>query len=128
MKERPLSITIISWILIIMGGVSSVTSYFSLQNPIAQKLMEENPIPINIQIVLMYFGLSVIVVCGVAMLKQINWGRYLYTGWSIIGFTIGLFTTPMKFAMIPGFLVMLVIVYFLFRSEANEYFKVKENA
>jgi len=128
MNQRPKSITVVCWILIIMGAISLVTSIVSFNNPIVKEIMSKNRIPINIQYVMMYAGLLVMLVSGVAMLKGQNWARLLYICWSIIGFIIGIATSPMKAAMIPGIIVFLVIVFFLFRPKANEFFKATEIA
>jgi hypothetical protein len=128
MNQRPKSITVVCWILIIMGAISLVTSTISLNNPMAKELMAKSPIPANIQYVMMYAGLLVMLLSGVAMLKRQNWARLLYVGWGIIGFIIGIATSPMKAAMIPGLIIFLVIVFFLFRPKANEYFKATEVA
>jgi len=77
---------------------------------------------------MMYAGLLITLVCGIAMLKGQNWARLLYVGWSIIGFIIGMATSPMKALMIPGVIVFLVVAFFLFRPKANEYFKATEAA
>lgn len=111
-----------------MGAISLVTSTISLNNPMAKELMAKSPIPANIQYVMMYAGLLVMLLSGVAMLKRQNWARLLYVGWGIIGFIIGIATSPMKAAMIPGLIIFLVIVFFLFRPKANEYFKATEVA
>ncbi len=128
MNQRPKSITVVCWILIIMGAISLVTSIISFNNPITKEIMAKSPIPANIQYAMMFAGLLVMLVSGVAMLKRHNWARLLYVGWSIFGFIIGIATSPMKAAMIPGLIVFLVIVFFLFRPKANEFFKATEIA
>jgi hypothetical protein len=122
MKHRPTSITVISWILIIMGGISLITSTISLNNPMAKELMSRSIMPISIQYLMIYAGLLIMIVCGIAMLKGQNWARLLYVIWSIIGFVIGIATSPMKAAMIPGIAIFLIAVFFLFRAKANVYF------
>jgi hypothetical protein len=122
MKKRPTSITVIAWILIVMGGISLIASTISLNNPMAKELMNRSPIPIPIQYAMMYVGLLITLISGIAMLKGQNWARFLYVIWSIIGFVIGIATSPMKVAMIPGFVLFLIVAFFLFRPKANEYF------
>jgi hypothetical protein len=128
MNERPKSITVVCWILIAMGGISLVTSIFSFNNPVAQELMSKSPIPISIQYVMMFVGLLITIICGIAMLKGMNWARLLYIGWSIIGFIIGIATSPMKAMMIPGLIIFFIFAFFLFRPKANEYFRSTEGA
>lgn len=59
MKKRPTSITVIAWILIVMSGISLITSTISLNNPMAKELMGRSLIPIPIQYAMMYVGLLI---------------------------------------------------------------------
>lgn len=122
MKTRPTSITIISWILVALGGVSLITSTLMLNNSAAKELMMRSPIPPSFQYAMLYLGLLVTITSGLAMLRAQNWGRLLYVIWGALGSLISVTTSPMKTAMIPGFVVYLVIVFFLFRPRANQYF------
>lgn len=95
------------------------------------KMMAENPMPIPLQYVFTYLGLSISIVAGFAMLKGKNWGRLLYTVWGIIGFAVGMATSPAKVAIIPGAILFVIVVVFLFLPKANAYFasgKSLENA
>jgi len=71
---------------------------------------------------MLYVDLLVLIISGVAMLKGLNWGRLLYVVWTAAEFVINVVTSPMKIAMIPGFLLYLVVVFFLFRPKANQFF------
>jgi hypothetical protein len=122
MKKRPTSVTVIAWILIVLGAISIIATAIMHDNPTAVALMSKSPLPVSIQYALTYFGSLVMVVSGVAMLMGHNWGRLLYVGWSVIGFVIGIITSPAKMAMIPGLVIFLILVFFLFRPKANEYF------
>ena len=126
MTIRPTSVTVISWILIVMGGISLITCTLMLNNPMAKELMARNPLPLSVQYAMMYVGLLVMITSGLAMLKGQNWARLLYVVWSALGFLIGVATSPMKTAMIPGLVVYLVFVFFLFRPKANQYFTGSE--
>ncbi len=128
MSERPKSITVVCWILIATGVISLVTGFFSFNNPVTQELMSKSPIPIGMQYVMMFVGLLISIVCGISMLKGMNWARSLYIGWSIIGITIGMATSPMKAMMIPGIVIFFILAFFLFRPKANEYFRSHEGA
>ena len=122
MKQRPKSISIIAWILIVIGAISLITTSAMINNPVTRDLMNNSPIPVPAQYIISYLGLFVTIISGIAMLNGKNWSRYLYIIWSLIGFTISITTFPIKTAIIPGFLVFLVAVYFLLRREANEFF------
>ena len=105
-----------------MGIQNLISSTLTLINPIARGLITLSPIPIRIQYAMMYARLLVMILSGIAMLKAQNWARFLYVNWSIIDFPVGVATSPMKLAMILGFVVFLIIAFFLFRPKANQYF------
>jgi hypothetical protein len=130
MKIRPTSVTVISWILIAMGGISLITTTMMLiiPNPRVQELMAQSPIPVPIQYVISYAGLAVMIISGLWMLKGQNWARLLYVIWSALGLVIGLATSPMKAMLIPGVLIYGVVVFFLFRPKANQFFSKPEAA
>jgi len=124
---RPTSVTVVAWILILMGGISLVTMTLvitsgMIDDPAARELISKSPIPVPVQYAITYIGLLIMLVCGVAMLKGQNWGRWLYVVGTAAGFLIGVITSPLKQAMIPGFVVFVVLTFFLFRPQANRYF------
>jgi hypothetical protein len=45
-----------------------------------------------------------------------------------VGFLIGILTSSLKEAMIPGFVFFGVVGFFLFRPKANKYFSDTESA
>lgn len=126
MKVRPTSVTVITWILIVTGVLSLVTVTLTLNNPTTKELMARSPIPIPVQYVMMYVGILVSIISGIAMLKGQNWARFLYVIWGAVGFLVGVTTSPMKLMMLPGFVLFLVVVFFLFRLKANQYFTATE--
>ena len=128
MMKRPTSVSIIAWFLIATSLISVITSYSSLDNPIAQELMAKNLLPLSVQYVMLYFGLAISVASGVAMLKGWNWGRTLYVAWSVFGLVIGLVTSPMKLVLIPSAIVLAIIVFFLYRPKVNAFFSSRQAA
>ena len=132
MRTRPTSITVIAWILILMGAISLVTTTLMINpvmtNPAARELLSKSPIPVPVQYAMTYVALLVMLVSGVAILKGQNWGRWLYVVGTALGFLIGIITSPLKSAMIPGFVVFVVVAFFLFSPKANKYFADQEPA
>lgn len=122
MNKRPTSISVIAWVLIVMGGISLIATTIMMNNHTARDMMAKSLLPIPVQYAISYIGLLVTIVSGAAMLKGINWARYLYVFWTIAGFFIGITTSPFKAAMIPGFILFLVVAFFLFRPKANSFF------
>jgi hypothetical protein len=132
MRTRPTSITVVAWILILMGAISLVTTTLMINpvmtNPATRELLSKSPIPVPLQYAMTYVALLVMLVSGIAILKGQNWGRWLYVVGTVLGFLIGIITSPVKSAMIPGFVVFVVVAFILFRPKANKYFADQESA
>jgi len=128
MNTRPKSVTIISWLLIIMASISIVSSALTYNNPDVVKLMELSAIPITMQYMIMAVGLLIMIISGIGMLYGKNYARILYVSWTPIAIIISLLTSPAITMMIPGIVFFLIIVFFLFRTESNIYFKKNSEA
>ena len=125
MKKRPISITIIAWYLIVVSAFGMIFNIVSLSHPMVKKMMTKNPMPIPLQLLLIYIGLLITFVSGIGMLNKQNWARFLFVIWGATGFLIQLFISPMKLALLPSILIFIIIALFLFRPAANSYFSEK---
>jgi hypothetical protein len=112
MLKWPTSVSVVCWIIIATSGLSLVSITRALSNPmvkeIAAKVMSQDPIPIPLQYLMLYGGLLIKAISGLAMLRGKNWGRLLFVSWSIFGFITGFATSPMKMGMIPGLVLFIV--------------------
>ena len=79
MKKRPTSVTVIAWILLVISALSLLGSTMAINNPMAQELMAKSPIPIPLQYVMLYLGLSIEILCAIFMLRAANWVRLIIT-------------------------------------------------
>ncbi len=68
MKNRPTSVTVIAWVLIVMGGISLISTTVMINNPMAHDLMSKSPMPIPVQYVMTYIGSLIMIISGIAML------------------------------------------------------------
>src|SRR5947207_2861006 len=75
---RPISVSVISWILIITSGFSVVFLPFSLNNPTSQQVFRVTGAPPAAVLALSLLGGIANIAAGVAMLKRLRWGRQLY--------------------------------------------------
>lgn len=122
MKSRPLSVAIIGWVLLVFGLYLLIVNLLTFNNSEIKDMMANSPMPMALQYALMYCGTLILIISGIGILKGKNWARWLYTIWGIIGIIISVVTTPINMMMIPGVLFFLIIVFFLFRRKANEFF------
>lgn len=121
MGQRPTTVTVIAWLLIVMAGLTLLSSALTLNNPMARDIMGRSPIPIPVQFAMALAGVVVMLISGVFLWRGKAWARLLYVAWNAVGLVVGFATSPMKTAMIPGLLVFLLITFFLYRPSASAF-------
>ncbi len=111
MKKRPLSVTIVSLLMLAVGLIGFVFHFSELnfQQPVQNDALLIEAIRL------------VAVVCGAFILRGQDWARWLMLAWITFHVFISAFDSLSKF----GFHVALLAVlgYFLLRREAREYFR-----
>jgi hypothetical protein len=127
MNKRPVSVTVIAWIILVISAFSLVASAVAINNPMTQELMAKNPIPLPVQYSMLFLGLLISIVSAIFMLRGANWARMLYIVWGAIGLLISFLTSPAKLMLIPGILVYAIFVFFLLRPKASAYFSGSPN-
>ena len=105
MPRRPLSITIISWLFIVFGSIallsgapfSDIKSHWYVH---LSRLLQ--------------------IVAGVFMLYGRNWARWLLVAWIAFHIIVGALNGLVPLVM--HVVIFSVILFFVFRRDANEYF------
>jgi hypothetical protein len=110
-NKRPLSVTIISFVLIATGALGLV---FHLNDFTAQH-------PIQYDVVWVSLVRLLAIVCGVYMLRASNWARWLSLAWIAFHVVISLFHS--RFQLGVHILICAAFAYFLFRPRTSEYFR-----
>lgn len=113
MNKRPVSVTIIGCLYIVMGAVGFVYHFTEFK---AQHPFESDVIWVEL------LRLTAIV-CGVYMLRGHNWARWLAIAWIAFHVVLSAFHTLPEFAMHSLFLA--ILAYFLFRPTATRYFAAR---
>lgn len=111
MKTRPLSVTIVSCLLVLAGAGGFVAHYGELR---AQHFFQHG----SAAIILVEF---IAVICGVYMLRGQNWARWVAILWLAFHVIISGFDSLQKLGIHA--LLFAVFAYFLFRREATNYFR-----
>ena len=109
-KKRPISITMLSWLYIVVGVLSTAAHYaeFWTQRPTVSEFAWIN-----------LLGAEA-VVAGVFMLRRQNWARWLALLWMATHVVISVF--HLMHGLVIHSVLLLLFAYFLFRREAWEYF------
>ena len=130
MTARPLSVSIVAWLLIVVGTIALVTMTVMIVgiNTIvtsdavaAQQLRDKAVLPLEVLFAILLLGTAIVPIAGIAMLNQKNWGRWLYVvgnpAVTAVGFAIGASEN-----MIPSIIFYVIATFFLFLPRANAYF------
>lgn len=125
MGTRPRSITIISWFIIVFGLLNIIVSIANLINPFAQAFFENGDMPLWIYSTIGISAGLLSIVFGFGMLNGHGWARILFLFDLIVSTVIGFINSTEKLSIIPIAIVYLIIVFFLFRPVANQYFSKK---
>ena len=106
MRQRPLSLTIISWIFIIFGSIALLSGVLPFSDLKSH----------------WYIHLSRLlqIVVGVFMLYGRNWARWLLVVWIAFHIVVGALHGIAPLVM--HVVIFSVILFFVFRRDANEYF------
>ncbi len=111
MTNRPISITLLAALLILVGAFGLVSHGLDFRN---HQLRPEEFAPIA--------ALSILAtVAGVYLLRRRNWARWLAIAWIAAHVVISAFNSPFELLVHLG--VCGVFAYILFRPPANRYFR-----
>jgi hypothetical protein len=116
MNKRPASITIISWLFIVMGTVGLIASFFPYFDMPAARAFAEFKGHWYVHV-----SRLASIVAGVFMLYGCNWVRWLLVAWLAFHVGISFLHSPLMVlfhAVIAG-----AILYFLFRRHASAFFR-----
>ena len=115
MKARPLSITIIAWLFMIMGSIALLSGLLPLAGANSAHLIAEFKTHwmVHLSRVLQIAG-------GLFMLRGHNWARWLVVAWIAFHIVIGALHGWVQF--LTHVVIFSVILFFLFRRKASAYF------
>jgi uncharacterized membrane protein YeiH len=120
MAQRPISITIIAWLLIVLTALNLV-----VMAVMGSKIAEQ--MHVSLQFLLIWGVVSAIVtlVCVYGFFKGQPWSRVLYVLWSVVGLIVSWNTSPSKVSVLVGLIILIVVAFFLFRENANDWFQAR---
>lgn len=125
MEKRPLSLTIIAWVLIILSLLGLVAMFTMSSNPEFTKQLAEMHASLAFLKTWSVIGAIVTLICAYGILKGLPWSRVLYVVWGVIGIVVGFYTTPQKASILISLVVLVVVSIFLFGEKANVWFQAR---
>lgn len=125
MEKRPLSLTIIAWVLVVLSVLALVGMFTMGSNPAMVKAMQQMHVSLAFERTWTAVGVIINLIVAYGILKGQPWSRVLYVVWGIIGLVIGFFISPMKAALVISLVVLVVIGAFLYTAAANDWFSAR---
>jgi hypothetical protein len=125
MEKRPLSLTVIAWLLIALSLLALIGTFAMQSNPQMVKMQEQMHTPVLFQHAWTVLGVIIDLIVAYGIFKGQPWSRVLYVLWGIIGLVVGFFILPQKAYLVFSLIVLVVISIFLFSARANEYFSAR---
>ncbi|MHB1766569.1 MAG: hypothetical protein ACYCUV_01810 [Phycisphaerae bacterium] len=130
MRTRPTSITVICWLLIVVGAMAMIFIPLGLLYDHATRTVMDqrlrvvagNLLPLSVEYAIGFTKVLVFITSGIAMLNGQKWARLLFTIMAAFDLLIHLTTAPVNTGLILGLIEYAVVVFFLFRPNANQYF------
>jgi hypothetical protein len=133
MEERPESVTVIGWLLVVFGalGLLGCLAMMPMRDlPMIQQSMTLYHYPVSFQTMMVVgvAGTAMRLLCGVAFLRRLGWARYVFVLCELPLLTYTAWVTPWPIFVIPSVLLMLAAVVFLFRPAASHWFAGEDAA
>ena len=120
--ERPTSITVIAWILIVLSAIGLLGTVMMMNNPDVIEAMAVSKLGVGTQQILAVVSSIITAICGYGMLQGKNWSRLLYVISSLLGIALNAYAMPMGGAFYFSVAIFVVICFFLYRPAANAWF------
>jgi hypothetical protein len=131
MQTRPLSVTFVGWILMILGTLELWQTFSLLLailngGPDVKIIFSYSTLPIPVQWAFIAAGAVIALLCGLYILKGSNWARILYPSWVAFCYILEILIEPGKDISLSDFIFLFLICLILFLPGANKYFASRD--
>lgn len=124
-QKRPISLTIIAWVLIVLSLLALVGLFTMRSNAAMMKMMDQMQVSLLFYQAWSVLGIVIDLIVAYGIFKGQPWSRVLYVVWGVIGLVVGFFITPQKAYLVFGLVVLIVISIFLYSEKANDWFSAR---
>jgi inner membrane protein involved in colicin E2 resistance len=125
MTKRPISLTIIAWILIVLSLLALVGTFTMAKNPQMVKMMQNAHVSLQFEQAWTVAGVIVNLIVAYGIFKGQPWSRVLYVLWGILGLVVGFYISPQKAFLVLSLVILIVFSIFLFGEKANDWFSAR---
>jgi hypothetical protein len=125
MEKRPLSLTIIAVVLVVLSLLGLVTIFMMGSNPAMAEAVSQMNVSLMFLQIWGVIGTIVTLICAYGIWKGLPWSRVLYVVWGVIGLVVSFYTSPTKAGVVLGLIILVVISAFLWTNTANDWFSAR---
>lgn len=125
MEKRPVSLTVIAVVLIVLAGLGIVGLFLMGSNAKMMDAIAQMHLSLRLYQAWAALGAIVTLICAYGILKGFPWSRVLYVSWGIIGLIVGAYISPMKAGLVLSLIVLIVVSIFLWTNNANDWFQAR---
>jgi len=125
MEKRPVSLTIIAWLLIVLSLLALVGVFTMASNPVMVKSLQQMHTSLQFQEAWITIGVIVDLIVAYGIFKGQPWSRVLYVVWGLVGLVVGFYTSPQKAYLVLSIVILIIFSIFLFSEKANDWFSAR---
>jgi hypothetical protein len=125
MEKRPISLTIIAWLLIVLSLLALIGVFTMQSNPAMTKMVEQMHVSLLFEQAWIVIGVIIDLIVAYGIFKAQPWSRVLYVVWGIIGIVVGFYISPQKAYLVLSLIILVIFSIFLFSAKANDWFAAR---
>jgi hypothetical protein len=125
MEKRPISLTIIAWLLIVLSLLALIGVFTMQSNPAMTKMVEQMHVSLLFEQAWIVIGVIIDLIVAYGIFKAQPWSRVLYVVWGIIGLVVGFYISPQKAVLVLSLIILVIFSIFLFSAKANDWFAAR---
>ena len=125
MDKRPLSLTIIAVVLVVLSLLGLAGIFMMGSSPAMAEAVSQMHVSLMFLPVWGVIGTIVNLICAYGIFKGLPWSRVLYVVWGVIGLIVSFYTSPTKAGVVLGLIVLIAISAFLWTNTANDWFSAR---
>jgi len=120
--SRPTSVSVFSWLLIASSVVQFIMVDLARQSDKAT-LLAQTTLPVSTQYLVIFSSLGLSALCGALLLNGFNLARFVYLAQGLVLHGWILKSSCYSVVDLPGLIGFAVVLFVLFRPQANAYFR-----
>jgi hypothetical protein len=125
MEKRPLSLTIIAVVLVVLSLLGLAAIFMMGSSSAMAEAVSQMHVSLMFLQVWGVIGTIVNLICAYGIFKGLPWSRVLYVVWGVIGLIVSFYTSPTKAGIVLGLIVLVAISAFLWTNTANDWFSAR---